>query len=578
MKILGKVVSGSLNKGIKVVLHADESIESYPIGSLITIRGENYTYLGIITDAGITSDDTNAYYMVNPRISNLVKDLLLKTSKDVLRTQWVEIALLAQSSGGNANLADTVPCFASSLVETNENEIREFFGMENRMNLWGIGYPKTPKDILVEIPIDVKKLVSLSFGIFGKSGTGKTFLGNLLAGYIVMYDLVSEEDKKLKLLIFDMHTEYALELKDNMGNPIADGVAKIFRMHFLRYTPDEEIARERNLRLLKLNLRNITLDDITMIAPVFGVSPAFLQYLRGYKQIISKELKLGDLWVIGLLLDETLVDRLNNSEDGRKILDQLSVRLNMDRDFISNLRNRIYERIKSKLGVGAAQAFITQSTKLRRIMEYPFTVEEDPISEIVENLVKKDGMHITISLGKYEKETPLYMLIANLIARKLREKIIEKSLKGEELETKIIIFLEEAHNFLGRETYRTSPFGDIAREMRKKGVILCVIDQRPSELDPDVISMLWTNFVFALTEKHDINTAVLGAPRSHLFEKIIPVLRNREVFIYGQAVRFPVIVKIRDYKVAEDFFKNESRKLASKIEESIEMLREQGLL
>jgi hypothetical protein len=168
-------------------------------------------------------------------------------------------------------------------------------------------------------------------------------------------------------------------------------------------------------------------------------------------------------------------------------------------------------------------------------------------------------------MGRFEKETPLYMMIANLLARRLREKILEKSSKGETLETKIVIFLEEAHNFLGKEVYRQSPFGEIAREMRKKGVITVVIDQRPSELDPDVIGMIWTNFVFTLTDIDDIKSSLMGAPHPELFRNIIPNLASREVLIYGEAVRFPAVLKVKDYNIIEKFFNNLVKKINKEI-------------
>jgi len=54
---LGKVISGSVNKGVKAYLEDGESIEHYPIGALITIKGQEHKYLALIVDAGITSSE-----------------------------------------------------------------------------------------------------------------------------------------------------------------------------------------------------------------------------------------------------------------------------------------------------------------------------------------------------------------------------------------------------------------------------------------------------------------------------------------------------------------------------------------
>ena len=431
----------------------------------------------------------------------------------------------------------------------------------------------------VEIPIDVEKLIELSFGIFGKSGTGKTFLGNIIAEYILLYDLAktsSPDSKRIRLLIFDMHSEYALELRDNMGAPIADGVAKIFSSVFKRYTPDEELAKNRGLELLKINYNDLTVEDFRLIAPTFRLSEAFLSHLPSFASILQRDIGLGKYWVWGLFLDEYTKQELERNDEGKIILNEI-LRRTKSND-VNSLRERIVNVIGNRLGQGPRQAFISQTSKLRRLLKYPYTISERSLDDIIENLTSKNGCNITISLGKFEKETPLYMLIANLIARRLRQKIIEKSESGEELETKVIIFLEEAHNFLGREAYIQSPFGDIAREMRKKGVILCIIDQRPSELDPDVVSMLWTNFVFTLTNRNDIEAALLGVPRAELFKKIIPILSGREVLVYGEAVKFPVVLKVKDYKKVATFLSEKVSRIKEKNRVVEEAFRDQGLL
>ena len=578
---LGKVISGSVNKGVKAYLEDGESIEHYPIGALITIKGQEHKYLALIVDAGITSSEDVIGNLMGSNIPQYIRNIVTKTCESTVRRQWVELALVAQATSGNdARSADTMPSFYSNLIETRAEEIEAFFGHEDQEKKWSIGIPKTPKRVSVEIPVDVEKLVELSFGIFGKSGTGKTFLGNILAGYIVLYDLMlrktSPTSKRIKMLIFDMHSEYALELKDNMGNVIADGAAKIFSNMFKRYTPDEELAKNRGLELLKINYNELSIDDFRLIAPIFGVSETFLNHLPKYASIIRKKIKLNEYWVWGLLLDEYTEEELRRNDEGKLVLKNVLEKAGVRN--AEQLREKIIKIIREKLGHGPEQAFISQTSKLKRMLRYPYTCHEDIISDIVDNLLSDEGYNITISLGKFEKETPLYMIIANLIAKRLRQKIIEKSEKGEELRTKIVIFLEEAHNFLSRDAYMQSPFGDVAREMRKKGVILCVIDQRPSELDPDVISMLWTNFVFALTNRNDIEAALLGAPKVELFKKVIPILSKREVLVYGEAIRFPIIIKVKDYRNVAGLFSEITFNLRRENKVIEESLREQGLL
>lgn len=562
---LGRIIRGSISGGIIAYLKNEESIENYPLGSLVAIHGESHKYLALITDVGIESSN-QADSLIRPKVSEEFREATVDVYKDRIRNQWVKLALIAQVGSEQPKTADTMPSFFSILRNVTDNDVKNFFGIENYKTHWNVGTPKVPKGLSIEIPIDVEKLVELSFAIYGKSGTGKTFLGNLLAGYIISYDLMKERvEQRIKLLIFDMHSEYALSLKDNMGNKIANGIAYIFRDFFLRYTPDEYFVKERGLKQLKINYAKITETDIRMLSSTFGITETFINYLPRFKTILAKNLKLKDLWIWGLLLDAGDEDKLTKTDEGLYIIEEIKKRANVGS--LEDFREKICKIIHEKIGPSVEVSFRSQTTKLKRLLDYPYTIdnEKDTIEEIINNILSIEGKNVTISMGRFEKETPLYMMIANLLARRLREKILEKSSKGETLETKIVIFLEEAHNFLGKEVYRQSPFGEIAREMRKKGVITVVIDQRPSELDPDVIGMIWTNFVFTLTDIDDIKSSLMGAPHPELFRNIIPNLASREVLIYGEAVRFPAVLKVKDYNIIEKFFNNLVKKINKEI-------------
>ncbi len=446
---LGRVIHGSISEGIVAYLKHEEIIEDYPLGSMVTIYGKNHKYLALITDVGIeTLDQVNN--LIKPKVSEEFKEIAIDVFKERIRNQWIKLALIAQIASDQVQTADTMPSFFSILRNVTENDIESFFGIEDRKKYWNLGIPKVPKGLEIEIPIDIEKLIELSFAIYGKSGTGKTFLGNLLAGYIIAYDMMKEEiEQRIKLLIFDMHSEYALELKDNMGNKIANGIAYIFRDSFLRYTPDEYFVKERGLKQLKINYARITEADIRMLSPIFGITETFINYLPKFKTILMKNLNLKDLWVWGLILDAGDEEKLNKTNEGYYIIEEIKKRANVES--LDELREKICKFINEDSGPSVEISFRSQTTKLKRLLDYPYTIikDQDTIEEIVNNILSINGKHVTISMGRFEKEIPLYMMIANLLARRIREKILEKSSKSEPLETKIVIFLEEAHNFLG---------------------------------------------------------------------------------------------------------------------------------
>lgn len=578
-KIFGRVSEGSVETGITIVLNDNESIEDYPVGALIKIKSKKYEYLAMINDAIIRTQQRSDALLMSSKISHRFKDAIISKSSKELRSQLISAVLIAKMKITDDEIeikkADTIPSFGACLNEIDSEDIRRFYEIKDIM--FALGNPKTPKEIEIEIPIKVNRLIDLSFGIFGKSGSGKTFLGNILAGYIIEYDLLQKDsgEKRIRLLIFDMHSEYGLELRDQRGNKIADGIGVIFKEYIQRYTPDDMLSKNRHIRLFKINIKDITVEDLFLIGPLFGVSQTFLDHLSKIKKILEKDVGLGELWFLGLFDGDALEEYLGAYDDGKRILNKLKNKLSINN--LSDFRDIVLNKIK-KEHHAMYTTFVTQTSKLRRMLRYPLTLDEDIVNEIIDNLLDKDGRHVIISLGKFEKDTPLYMIIANLIARRLRNKIIKLEEEQQETPNKIIIFLEEAHNFLGRDVYNLSPFGDIAREMRKKGVTLCIIDQKPGELDPNVISMLWTNFVLTLTDKKDVEQAVMGIDKPELYKKIVPTLEKREMLAFGDAVKYPIVVKILDYRIVENKFKefiNAQREVKKEKEEE---LREQGFL
>jgi hypothetical protein len=110
-------------------------------------------------------------------------------------------------------------------------------------------------------------------------------------------------------------------------------------------------------------------------------------------------------------------------------------------------------------------------------------------------------------------------------------------------ERPLFLVLEEAHSYLGKENCggAASAVRRIAKEGRKYGVGLMIVSQRPSEIDPTILSQCGT--VFAMRLANDIDRGHVTAAASDnlkgLFD-MLPVLRTGEAVIVGEAVSLPV--------------------------------------
>ena len=89
-----------------------------------------------------------------------------------------------------------------------------------------------------------------------------------------------------------------------------------------------------------------------------------------------------------------------------------------------------------------------------------------------------------------------------------------------------------------------SIFGQIARELRKYNVTLLVIDQRPSQIDPEVLSQIGTKFTLQLDSDNDVDALVGNvAGRSGLRQVIAALESKRQALVFGHALPMPVVVQ-----------------------------------
>jgi DNA helicase HerA-like ATPase len=110
----------------------------------------------------------------------------------------------------------------------------------------------------------------------------------------------------------------------------------------------------------------------------------------------------------------------------------------------------------------------------------------------------------------------------------------------------ITIVCEEAHRYAPRDKDAgfepvKRALSRIAKEGRKYGVSLCVVSQRPSDLDPSLLSECNTLFALRMTNQEDQDIVRGALPEaSHGLMKFLPALRNGEAIVVGEGVSMPM--------------------------------------
>jgi hypothetical protein len=115
----------------------------------------------------------------------------------------------------------------------------------------------------------------------------------------------------------------------------------------------------------------------------------------------------------------------------------------------------------------------------------------------------------------------------------------------------LLIILEEAHLFLpeGKNTPAHRTIGQIAKEGRKYGVGLCIITQRPTEIDSTTLSQCGTMIALRLTNSADRAKVESTMPDDlGALSGLLPSLRTGEGLVIGEAM--PIPSRIQFYRAA----------------------------
>jgi DNA helicase HerA-like ATPase len=360
----------------------------------------------------------------------------------------------------------------------------------------------------VPVCLDLRRFVERSNGIFGKSGTGKSFLTRLiLCGVIKANAAVN--------LIFDMHSEYGWSAKNEEGTEVK-GLSQLFGSRVAVYTLDMESSRGRGVKPageIKIALREISVADIALLQ----------DELRLHRTAVESaalcEDKLGADWVARLL-----------DMNGEELTD------------FANLEG------------GNHASLSALRSKLRLIDRLPFVeraLEHSTLDQVIAQLER--GQHVVLEFGR-QRGLLAYILASNVITRRLHELWVKKTerywnTKDEaDRPRPLMITIEEAHKFLNSDAARQTTFGTIARELRKFYVTLLVVDQRPSGIDAEVLSQIGTRITCQLNDERDIDAIFTGVSGGSHLRTVLATLDSREqALVLGHAVPMPMMVRTRKY-------------------------------
>jgi len=538
-RMIGTVIGGSLSESLTARLQV--SPQEIQEGSFVTIKSGDWQFYGLITDLRLGATDPR---FSDEQIDAYYPEVIAHTLREeVLYSNAVVLPVLMLENGPETNTNNaqqvmawhdqkekegelmtrpiqikTIPAHQSAVRLASAVDIATVFGDPGDENNFVIGYTREQN---FPVCIDLAHFIQRSAGVFGATGTGKSFLTRILLAGLIQQD-------KACLLVFDMHDEYGFD------DTASDTGEKVTGLH-THFGPKVQVVGLGGGKNIRGN------------SPDFHVEIAESDIEPGDIEMLSTELNLkettsttlaalsasfGKKWFSefkSMKSGSTMED-----ENGKKVPSPDSVAFWANQNGVNLMAA---ESLHSKLGRLFHAGYITAKPA------------GNGLQSVVDLL--KNGKHVILSFSGYDNDLD-YLFISNLITRKIREEWEQltntyRNGKGGGSEPRqLVIVVEEAHKLLNREMASQTAFSTIAREMRKYYVTLLIIDQRPSQIYDEVLSQLGTRICGYLTDDEDIRAVLSGAAGKDALRSMLAHLQPKEeVLIAGWGVPMPIPVRSR---------------------------------
>ncbi|GIK57886.1 MAG: ATP-binding protein [Chloroflexi bacterium] len=531
---IGYIVGGGLKEGfrIRLTVPADRVQE----GSFVVCDNGRYRYFGLVTDLQLGATDPRFADEKTDRLQPPIQQALLgKTLYTTLmmyptllmdrgpdfgdpeRAAWLARVEKGQETPGPKPVK-TVPAHHAEVRPADAADVAQIFGEEGKgMFVVGHtieqGYP---------VRLDLNRFVKRSSGIFGATGTGKSFLTRMMLAGLMREDVAGA-------LVFDMHNEYAFDDTDTDRMVTVRGLRTLFgsKVQVAALGKGAMVRGKQPDFTLEIALSDFQTGDIELLGEALNLTDTAGVTLNALSRAYDKN------WFAEFMkLEPGAVDI--DPESGKTFPADNSVAA-------WARQNNVHEK--------AAEAL---HRKLSLIYDKPYVVERpavDAVRDIVDKL--ENGRHVILSFGAYDNDLD-YLLVSNILTRRIRQHWVKQTEQhkthGHAAPRPLLIAIEEAHKLLNPQLANQTAFGIIARELRKYFVTLLVVDQRPSGIDDEVMSQLGTRITGWLGDEDDIRAVLTGlAGRDQLRGMLARLQEKEEVLLLGWGVKMPIPIKSRRY-------------------------------
>ena len=450
----------------------------------------------------------------------------------------------------------------------------------------------------ISIDISVNRFFASHIGIFGNTGSGKSY--TLASLYKELFDKFGQNKafkNNARFLLFDFNGEYSTPTSITAKKKIynlstqTDGGDKIElspdtiltpEIFFILSNATEKTQQPFIRRMLKLYnkvqsqddklsytkgiLRNqlkrtLQMADLFTGDTVLAYFEKILSFEENLRSDIGRQSKSNCFY----LMQNNNIFYFNGTDNENRIeqtkMYQAIDKLEEDTEFITWITEFLYiQLIEDILSNRAQNDHIAPAiNKLNSLSKDFSKVITVPTNKQVNDLWSGGKPMAVINLDKVN--TSMKKLLPLLLSMMCYQK--HKSYKKEgPVEKSLNIIIDEAHNILSYEStreseswkdFRLETFEEIIKEGRKFGVFLTLASQRPSDISSTIISQLHNYLIHRLVNNRDLEMVEKAISYlDKLSVETLPILPAGACVLSGVIADLPIIVQVEklDEKVA----------------------------
>ncbi len=395
------------------------------------------------------------------------------------------------------------PALGDVVYRANRHELSLAYSFDSESAV-RVGHIQQDRSIPAMIKVD--EMLGKHFAILGTTGTGKSCTVALILRRIL------EKNPQAHILLLDVHREYARSFQGMAEVVNPDNMTLPFWL--LNFDEAVEIL------IGQQNHREVDVEILRELIP--QAKARYMANQRRDRSPLSRTREAFDASNIGV--DTPLPFR---TSDLVGILDEHIGKL--------DLRNELapYKRLKARLE--------SISRDPRYAFMFGSLTVQDNMAQVLSRLfrIPVNGKPIAIiELGGLPSE--IINVVVSVLARLAFDFAVWSQGR-----IPITFICEEAHRYvpidktLGFEPTKRA-ISRIAKEGRKYGVSLCIVTQRPAELDPTILSQCNTIFSMRLTNERDqeILRAGISDTAASLME-FMTTMGTGEAVAFGEGMALP---------------------------------------